>query len=78
MKLHTKYENVIHPFSWSHIKETRELEEKRGKVCAECKSKDIKFKQFSPDLGNLYFCSLKHYKKFSDDNLYRAVEIEDL
>jgi formate dehydrogenase maturation protein FdhE len=47
------------------------------KKCELC-GKKAKFSQFTPDYGTLYFCSLNHYKKYSDEYMYRASPIQEI
>jgi hypothetical protein len=77
-KLHTKVENVLNPFNRNHVAELSALTKERGICCAECKSKNVEFMQLSPDLGTLYFCSKKHFKKFERKNIYRALSLKKI
>lgn len=76
MKMHTKYENVIKPFNRSHIDNISKMSRERGEKCVECGKEEVKYSQFSPDLGTLLFCSKKCYKKFDSENMYRALPLQ--
>lgn len=76
MKIHTKFENVVNPFTEDHFREIREMTQKRGKKCAYCTKKKLVYRQYSPDLGFLYFCSIKCNHLFERENTYRAMSVE--
>lgn len=45
--------------------------------CEVC-SKEAKYRQFSPDSYPYFYCSIKHYKEYIREHLYRSLPIENL
>ncbi len=74
-------ENMFFEFNYDDVDKinNKVKEEKEKKSCAVCKSKKLKYKEFSPDHNNLYFCSKKcfnaHVKK---GYVYRATPLEKI
>ena len=46
-------------------------------VCEVCKKK-AEWKQYSPDYGFYYFCSVKHCNEYQAKMVYRALPLESI
>ena len=54
------------------------LKKERGERCIECLKPEVKYRQFSPDIGGLQFCSMGCYHEFGLSNTYRSCPIEEI
>ena len=63
---------------WSNVKRLCKVEKERGKKCINCKSKKIEYRQFSPDLGGMYFCSCKCHNLFMKERFIRAMPMKKI